>query len=116
MTTENKRKFICDKAKQSSIPDNEKILWSIHAVRKLRVEGLRKSAVEASLRSCELIEDYHTEGRPLPDCLVLGFMSGEPIHIVVAIDEENDRILIVTVYRPLPERWKNDWKRRKKRI
>ena len=76
MTTENKLKFICDIAKQHNIPNNEEILWSVHAVRKLRVEGLRKSAVEASLRSCELIEDYQTEGRPLPDCLVLGFMSG----------------------------------------
>lgn len=111
-----KQKFICDVAKRHSIPDNEKILWSIHAVRKLRGEGLRRATVEVSLKSCELIEDYQTEGRPLPDCLVLGYVEKDPIHIVVAIDDEFDRILIVTVYRPLPERWGNDWKRRKKRL
>lgn len=113
---DGKQNFIKDKAKQHSIPDNEKILWSVHAVRKLRIENLKSMAVETVLKSCELIEDYQTEGRPLPDCLVLGFDDRKPIHIVVAIDEENDRILIVTVYRPLPERWENDWKRRKKNV
>jgi hypothetical protein len=84
----DKQNFIQEKAKQHSIPDDEKILWSIHAVRKLRIESLKKSAVETVMKTCELIEDYQTEGRPLPDCLVLGFDDRKPIHIVVAIDEE----------------------------
>lgn len=116
MTSEYKQKFIREKSKQHSIPDEEKILWSVHAVRKLRLEGLRKTAVETTLKTCDLIEDYQTEGRPLPDCLVLGFIDSDPVHIVVAIDEEFDRILIVTVYRPLSERWEDDWKRRKKNV
>lgn len=37
----------------------------------------------------------------------------EPCHAVVAIDEENDRLLIVTVYRPSLEEWEDDWSRRK---
>lgn len=116
MNTADKLRFIHDKANQHSIPDNEKILWSAHAIRKLRIEGLKKAAVENALKTCELVEDYPTEGRPLPDCLVLGFEGDRPLHIVTAIDEDFDRIFIVTVYQPLPERWEDDWKRRKESL
>ena len=115
MTPEEKRQFIHDKLNEHSVPANEKILWSAHAVKKLRAEGLKKAHVEESLKACDLIEDYQTEGRPLPDCLVLGFIGVDPVHIVVAIDTDFDRILIVTVYRPSAERWEDDWKTRKRK-
>jgi len=87
----------------------------LHAIRKLRAERLRTSAVESALTDCALIEDFDfTEGRPLPSCLVLGFVGNEPIHVVLALDEVFDRIVIVTVYRPSEERWKNGWKQRKR--
>ena len=44
-------------------------------------------------------------GRPLPDCLVLGFVGGVPVHMAIALDELNDKILVVTVYVPSEERW-----------
>jgi len=50
----------------------------------------------------------------LPDCLVLAFISnGRSLHSVVALDQANDRIFVVTVYRPDKERWENDWKNQK---
>ena len=49
-----------------------------------------------------------------PHCLVLGFIVSDPVHSVVAIDRDFDRILIVTLYRPSAEKWENDWKTRKK--
>ncbi len=115
MKPEEKQRFIQHKSHSHSIPANEKILWSVHAIKKLRAEGLRKALVEESLKACELIEDYQSEGRPLPDCLVMGLIGVEPVHIVVAIDTDFDRILIVTVYRPSAERWEDDWKTRKRK-
>ena len=53
------------------------------------------------------------EGRPLPSCLVLGFIADEPIHAVLAIDKDFDRIFIITIYRPSRERWQDDWRNRK---
>ncbi len=53
------------------------------------------------------------EGRTLPGCLVLGFTYSDPVHYVIAIDIDLDRIFILTVYKPSIERWENDWKRRK---
>ena len=115
MTREEKEQFIHEKACEHDVPVNEKILWSLHAVKKLREEGLKKKFVEESLKACDLVEDYQTEGRPLPDCLVLGFIGNEPVHIVVAIDVDFDRILLVTVYRPLAGRWEDGWKIRKRK-
>ena len=109
-----KEQFIRQKA-QEHIPEiNEKIYWSSHAVKKLRIEGLRKAEVENSLTGCVTIEDYPAGNRALPDCLVLGYIGSEPVHLVVAIDKDLDRVLIVTVYRPSGERWEDDWKTRRR--
>lgn len=68
--------------------------------------ALSRPMIEAALVDCEIIEDYPDAHRPLPDCLVLGILEGrEPIHAVVAVDEANERIYMVTVYRPDPARW-----------
>ena len=92
---------------------NEMILWSLHAVSKLRKEDLHKTDIENSLKECIIIEHYDMEGRPLPGCLVLGFVGQIPVHTVIAVDREFDRIFIITVYKPSAERWNNDWKKRK---
>jgi YgiT-type zinc finger domain-containing protein len=66
VTPEDKERFIRAKADEHLIGETEKIMWSLHAVRKLRMEGLRERAVEEALSRCVLIEDYATAGRPLP--------------------------------------------------
>jgi hypothetical protein len=114
MNSEEKENFIRQSASEHVPAINEKILWSLHAVKKLRVEGLRKTEVEKSLRDCIIVEDYPVKGRPLPDCLVLGFVGPDAVHSVVAIDRDFDRIFIVTVYRPSAGRWENDCKTRRK--
>ena len=93
----------------------QKVLWSSHATRKLQSESLQRKEVESALSNCEVIEDYPWLTRRLPDCLVLAFTPNDnPLHVVVALDESQDRIFIVTVYRPDRKRWENDWKTRKK--
>jgi hypothetical protein len=39
--------------------------------------------------------------------------TGEPLHAVLALDVINDRLFVVTVYKPSLEDWKNDWRTRK---
>ena len=59
----------------------------------------------------EIIENYLND-RPYPSCLVLGrTFSGEPIHSVWAYNEDNSWAVLITVYRPDPDRWK-DYKKR----
>ncbi len=110
-----KQNFIRSKAIENQNDlEGKKILWSRHAIIELLNDGLIRPDVETALVACEVIEDYPAQHRPLPDCLVLGTLgTSDPLHVVVAIDEINDRIFIVTVYRPLQERWENDWRTRK---
>ena len=114
MTAREKEHFIRQKANDHRPDYNEKILWSLHALKKTRIERLRKDNVENALKEAIIVEDYPMEGRPLPGCLVLGFAGGEPVHIVAAVDYALDRLFIITVYRPSAERWEDDWKRRKR--
>ena len=113
MSLKEKESFIRKKAGEHVSGSNEKISWSLHAVSKLRKEEMRKTDIENSLKECIIIEDYAMEGRPLPGCLVLGFIGQIPVHSVIAIDREFDRIFIITLYKPSAERWDNDWKKRK---
>jgi len=62
----------------------------------------------------EVIEN-HPNDKPYPSCLIMGKnFSGEPIHSVWAYNPENQWAVLITVYRPDPERW-IDWKVRVKK-
>jgi hypothetical protein len=116
MDAELKQSFIREKARQNEQdPGGTQILWSRHGVTELVADGLTRRQIELALKDCALIEDYASLHRPLPDCLVLGWLeSGEPIHAVVAVDVQRDRILLITVYRPSEEAWEDDWQTRKR--
>ena len=113
----DKQAFIQQKAAENqNDPDGTKVYWSRHAIAELLNDGLMRSEVEKALENCEIIEDYPVAHRLLPDCLVLGRLSKvRPIHAVIAIDDANDRIFMVTVYLPSSERWENDWRTRKRK-
>ncbi|OQY30206.1 MAG: hypothetical protein B6244_01190 [Candidatus Cloacimonetes bacterium 4572_55] len=111
----NKQEFIRTKAIENlNDPEGREILWSRHGITELLNDDLNRIEVEKAFTTCEIIEDCPTQHRPLPDCLVLSLLkNSKPIHAVVAIDENSDRIFVVTVYRPSKERWENDWRTRK---
>ena len=108
MDTATKQAFIRSCTQGSAIA----VRWSQHAIAKLIVENLTRTSVELALSSSEIIEDYPTTHRPLPDCLVLAKIAADAIHAVVAIDQSSSRIFIITVYRPDPRRWMNDYRTR----
>jgi hypothetical protein len=116
MNKEDKQPFIRWKACQNrSDPKGTKIRWFRHGITELVNEGWSRVLVEEALQNSEIIEDYPALHRPLPDCLILGWLAtGEPLHAAVAIDEVNDRLFVVTVYKPSREEWEDDWRTRKK--
>ena len=116
MDTLSKQNLIRRIARQNQgDPDGAKILWSRHGIVELANEGWQRSLVEAGLHRSEIIEDHPTLTRPSPDCLVLGqSATSEPFHAVIAIDEINDRLFVITIYKPSLEEWENDWRTRKK--
>lgn len=115
MFPSGKQNWMREKARQNRASHSgDYILWSRHAIAKLVTLALSRIEVERALEECEIIEDYQAIHRPLPDCLVLGFLaSGKAVHVVVAIDQANDRLFVVTVYFPFLDRWQDDQRTRK---
>ena len=62
--------------------------------------------------SPKVIEDY-PDDKPYPSCLIYGnTFSQEPVHSVWAYNQENRWAVVITVYRPDPQRW-IDWRTRR---
>lgn len=84
-----------------------------HADEEAHADNLTFEEIFFSVIKGEIIEDYPTD-RPYPSCLIFGQnFSGEPIHSVWAYNEENKWTVLITVYRPDPNRWIN-WRERRK--
>ena len=80
-----------------------------HADEEAFDDSLTYDEIYYSVIQGEVIENYSND-KPYPGCLIMGKnFSGEPIHSVWAYNPENLWAVLITVYRPNPERWV-DWK------
>jgi len=92
------------------------LLYTRHARDEMELEEsgeiVEGEVIEAA--SCgKIIEDY-PEDEPYPSCLIYGRTSGNrPLHIVCAYSEEDEMVIIITVYEPHVDRW-TDFERRLK--
>lgn len=85
-----------------------------HADERSQDRQLETEDVFHSVRNGEIIENY-PEDEPYPSCLIYGEDStGEPIHSVWAYDEQRERAILITVYRPNPAIWIHGRERRKR--
>ena len=50
-----------------------------------------------------------------PSCLVLGFCGPKPVHVVCAIKNDPEELLLITVYDPSkrPDKWSEDYRNRR---
>lgn len=89
-----------------------KVRVTDHADEEAHDDELTLDQVEQSTLDGEIIEDYPT-GKPYPSCLVLGpAEDGRPVHSVWAYNALTSWAVLITVYRPDPDRWV-DWRQRK---
>lgn len=94
-----------------AIEDN-RIRISDHADEEAEDDGLEFEAIFYSVFGGEVIEDYPA-ARPCPKCLVFGLTpSDEPVHSVWGYDQGKQLAILITVYRPDPDRW-IDWRTRR---
>ena len=83
--------------------------FSRHAEQERQNDNLTIAEVREALLNGMIIEQYPDTGRG-DSCLVAGFTDcGKPVHIVCG--ERNERIVIITVYIPLPPKFKNPYER-----
>lgn len=85
------------------------VLFRLHAHLEMRFDNVTKAEVHLAGAKCEVLEDYPSrrEGRTK---VLLGFTGpDEPLHIVVNVkafeSDLQDRVEVVTVYRPEAPRW-----------
>jgi predicted AlkP superfamily phosphohydrolase/phosphomutase len=81
-----------------------------HADEEARADQVSIEQVLDSVPSGEIIEQY-IDDKPYPSCLVYSDSNG-PLHSVWAYNQANSWAVLITVYRPDPQRW-IDWRRRK---
>ena len=92
--------------------DCSDIHLSKHAFKRMFERQIPPEAVFHVAREGEIIHHYPNE-QPYPAWLLLGFWQEQPIHLVLARDEESGACWIVTVYRPDPGQRDETFKRRK---
>ena len=83
-----------------------------HADEEAQADHLSFDEIFTSVFQGEIIEDYPGD-EPYPSCLIYGnTFSQEPVHSVWAYNQENRWAVVITVYRPDPQRW-IDWRTRR---
>ena len=88
------------------------LIFRVHAIERMFQRGIRVEEVRLLIEKGEVIESY-PDDNPYPSRLILGWHEGRPLHAVVADPMERNETIIITIYHPDPERWDNDFKRRK---
>ena len=85
---------------------------SEHAYDEAVQDGISILSAVMGLPMGEVLEDYPEDLRG-PSCLTLCQAAGKPVHLVVGYDKGAKRAIIITVYRPDPARWSDDFRRRR---
>ena len=90
----------------------ENMIFRIHAVQRMFERNIGAEDVRRVLSEGEVIEEY-PDDTPYPSLLIFGWSEGRPIHVVVAINEKESSLIVVTVYEPEQEKWDADFARRR---
>lgn len=92
---------------------NDMILFSNHALERIRQRGIKIKDIELCVLSGEIIEQY-PDDFPFPSCLIFGTgIDNKILHVVVS--DEGTASRVITAYFPNNEKFESDLKTRKGR-
>lgn len=89
-----------------------KLIFRLHALARMAQRGFEPAEIHYVLDNGSIIEQY-PEDSPYPSCLVMSWINGRPVHVVVAINDDAQESIVITVYEPAPNVWDNGFTRRK---
>lgn len=89
-----------------------RIVFRVHAIRRMFERGIGEDDVRAVLETGEMIEDY-PDDIPYPSQLILGWVGARPIHVVVAVNAQDREMIVVTVYQPGSDLWEPGFRSRR---
>lgn len=88
------------------------IEWHRHALERMLERGVSRRDVIDTLLTGEIIEEYSSD-YPYPSILILGKPGGVPLHVVAALDHDQEYIYIITAYYPDSVHFLDDCKTRR---
>ena len=97
---------------QSCVKDR-RILWTYHVNMRLERRFISRKAIISSVDTYEILEKYPMD-KYLPSYLIYAKYKNQVIHIQIAINLEDETIIIVTAYKPTLDKWKKDFKTRRR--
>lgn len=90
---------------------DDRILFSNHALERIRQRGIKLKDIGACIMQGEIIEEYPNDF-PFPSCLIYGKdTNGNVIHVVAS--DEGSASRIITAYYPSTDKFEDDLKTRK---
>jgi len=92
----------------------KKVFWTYHVNMRLERRFISRKVILDSIDSFKLIEEY-PDDKYLPSYLIYAEYEGEAFHVLIAVDERDDNVRIVTSYRPGLDKWCEDMKTRRKK-
>ncbi len=90
-----------------------RIRFKKHAITRMIERKVKIHELEEALLNCKIIETY-LDDKPYESYLVIGYTSeNKPLHAVVAIDNDNKILWVITVYEPDRDKWNEALTKRK---
>ena len=87
-------------------------LWKKHCLVRLAERNISQDEALEVILDGEVIEDY-PDDEPYPSCLMFKEVNGRPLHLVVALDLDDNFAYVITVYEPSLDEFKPDYRTRR---
>ncbi len=93
------------------------MLYTKHALTEMENEDfgvIKDQEISELFENFDIIKEY-SDDKPYPSALLSGYTKKRrPLHVVCAINKNDNIIIIVTVYHPDPNKWIDNKRRLKK--
>lgn len=94
------------------MPKRPRIIYRTHAVQRMWQRNITPEEVVCTLENGETIEEYPDDS-PYPSKLLLGWTKGRPLHLVVADNQCDNTLVVITVYQPDLQNWQTGFRKRR---
>lgn len=76
-----------------------RVRWRAHALQRMLERGILRGDVGSVIEHGRIIEKYQDD-KPYPSFLIYGSVSNRPLHALVAHNESNNILYVITAYEP----------------
>jgi hypothetical protein len=90
-----------------------RILYRVHAVKQMFDRNITEREVTEIVSCGKVIEEYQDDS-PYPSYLLFGGGSDRPLHVVMAYNNVDNEVIVITAYEPDTSKWEPGFMRRKK--